>query len=370
MGGFVKISSRKLNVSAVAAVLMLVVLIAAAAPASAQLVLTSADGKQSIKLGILGQFALQTLDTANGQETTKDLFIRRARVIGQVKWGDDLSLFFDTDSPNLGKGNPDGSKNNADLFLQDFVVTYTVAKEFQLDGGLILLAQDYNHNSSAASLLTVDYGAYTFNETTATTSRTGRDYGVQARGYLFDDHLEYRVGAFQGFRGIDSKNDFRYAGRLAFYVVGPETGLFYRGTSLGKLQTLSIAGSFDTQKDYSNYGFDVFFEQPVNGGDGLTAQFDYNWLNGKAFLPAIAKQKIWLGEVGYYFHTLKLQPFFQYNSEKFDVAGHVDEDRFFGGLAYYLQGHNSNIKVQFGRLEPKGGVKRNQFNVQYQVFAF
>ena len=226
-------------------------------PATAQLQFSSADGKQSFKIGILGQLQAESIENGNAKDdSANNLFLRRLRLLGNFKLSDQLTVFFDTDSPNLGKGNPDGTKNNADIFIQDFVVTYAFRKEFQLDGGMLLMAQSYNHNQSAATLLALDYGPYTFVESVPTTSRTGRDYGLQARGYLGGDHLEYRAGVFQGVRGVNNTNSFRYAGRLAYYVFGPETTYFYRGTSLGKTQTLSIGGSFDRQEDYKSVGAD------------------------------------------------------------------------------------------------------------------
>ena len=191
-------SSRWAVVLAMAAFVALL----AARPASAQLQFSSADGKQSFKIGILGQLQGESIENADAKaDSANNLFLRRIRLLGNFKLSDDLTVFFDTDAPNLGKGNPDGSKNNADLFLQDVIVTYSFSKAFQIDGGLLLMAQSYNHNQSAATLMTVDYGPYTFIESTPTTSRTGRDYGVQARGYLGDDHLEYRAGRLPGRTG-------------------------------------------------------------------------------------------------------------------------------------------------------------------------
>ena len=161
-------------------------------PATAQLQFSSADGKQSFKIGVLGQLQLEEIDNTDNKTKADNIFLRRIRLLGNFTFSKQLTVFFDTDAPNLGKGNPDGSKNNADMFIQDFIVTYAFSKQFQLDGGMLLMAQTYNHNQSAASLLAIDYGPYTFIESVPTTSRTGRDYGVQARGYLADDHLEPR----------------------------------------------------------------------------------------------------------------------------------------------------------------------------------
>jgi len=354
-----------------AAVLAAAFLAVAARPAAAQLQFSSADGKQSFKIGVLGQLQAEKIDNADLKEdSSNNLFLRRLRLLGNFKLSDALTVYFDTDVPNLGKGNPDGTKNNADLFIQDFIVTYTFSKAFQLDGGMLLMAQTYNHQQSAASLMALDFGPYTFVESVPTTSRTGRDYGVQARGYLGDDHLEYRAGVFQGVRGVNNTNSFRYAGRLAYYVFGPETTYFYRGTSLGKTQTLSIGGSFDRQQDYKSYGADLFWDQPIAGGDGLTLQADYQKLDGDVFIPGLPKQTNAMVEVGYYLHAIHLQPYVQFARQDFDAFLRPDEKRTQGGLAYYFNGHNSNLKLALTKIDKDGAKKRNQVQLQYQVFAF
>ena len=339
-------------------------------PASAQLQISSADGKQSFKIGILGQLQAEALDTANAEDSSNNLFLRRLRILGNFKLSDNLTVFFDTDVPNLGKGNADGSKNNADIFIQDFTVTYAFSKAFQLDGGMLLTANTYNHLQSAATLMAVDYGGYTFVESTPLTARTGRDYGVEARGYLADDHLEYRAGVFQGFRGVNNTNSFRYLGRLAYYVFGPETTYFYRGTSLGKTQTLSIGGSFDRQEDYKSYGADLFWDQPIAGGDGITVQADYQTLDGDVFLTSLPKQRNTMVEAGYYLHTIHLMPYVQFARNDFDAAARPDEKRTQGGLSLYFNGHNSNLKLAWTKIDRDGAKKRNQYVLQYQVFQF
>lgn len=348
-----------------------VAVVSAPRPAHAQLQFSSADGKQSFKIGVLGQLQGESIENADLKEdTSNNLFLRRIRLLGNFKLSDDLTVFFDTDAPNLGKGNPDGTKNNADLFLQDFVVTYSFSKAFQIDGGMLLLGQTYNHLQSAATLMALDYGPYTFVESVPTTSRTGRDYGVEARGYLGDDHLEYRGGVFQGVRGVNDTNALRYTGRLAYYILGPQTSYFYRGTSLGKIQTLSIGGSFDRQQDYKSYGADFYWDQPIAGGDGVTVQADYQQLDGDIFITALPKQTNTMLEVGYYIHGAHLQPYIQYANQNFDAATRADEKRTQGGLAYYFNGHNSNLKLALTEIDKDRAKKRKQIQLQYQVYAF
>jgi hypothetical protein len=351
------------------AVLLTFTLLAAAAPVAAQLQWSSKDGSQSFKVGVLGQLQAEEADVAGSTDTSKNLSFRRLRLLMGFNLGDKLSVFLDTDSPNLGKATA-GVKDTGNVFIQDFVATYKFAQAFQLDGGLLLMEQDYNHNQSAASLMALDYGAYTFNESAPITSRTGRDYGLRARGYVADDHLEYRLGVYQGLRGTNNSNEFRYAGRVMYSFFTPQVGLFYRGTSLGKTQTLAIGGSFDKQMQYHNYGADVYLDQPLGSGNSLVVQVDYNQIDGGTLLSTLPKQDDLLIEAGVYFASVKLQPFVQWANENFKDPLRIDENRKTAGIAYFLAGHNDNLKLSYTKIEPKHGDSRKQFNLQWQVFQF
>lgn len=337
-------------------------------PASAQLQFSSTDGTMSFKIGTLAQLQGESLDTTSGTETSNNLFFRRLRLLGSFNM-DKLTVYFDTDNPNLGKGNADGSKNNIDMYIQDFLVTYAFAKEFQLEGGEILTPLSYNHLQSAASLLAIDYGPYTFNNSTPLTERVGRDYGLQARGYLGDDHLEYRAGLFQGFRGINATNDLRFAGRLAYNVFSAQTGPFYRGTSLGTIQSLTFGASYDKQKSYKAWDGDVFYDQPLPGGDGITVQGDYQAFDGGT-LVNLPKQRDILLEAGYYIKALTLQPWVEYAKETFSDHKAPNEKQTRVGLSYFIKGQTSNLKFGYGRIERDLAPKRNQFVLQYQFFLF
>jgi hypothetical protein len=347
------------------------VLAVTAHAAPAQLQFSSADGGSSLKLGVLGQLQAQDIDSPNGSQSEKDLYFRRLRLIGQFKLGDKLSVFFDTDNPNLGKGNGDGTKNvSTSMFIQDFVVNYAFAHEFQLEGGEIFIAQSYNHNTAVGQLMPLDFGPFTFTESSAIQAINGRDFGLQTRGYLADDHLEYRFGVFQGNRGDQDVNAFRYTGRLSLWVVGAQTGLFYRGTSLGKTQSMEIGGSFDRQKDYSSYTGDFFWDQPVGNGDGVTLQCDYTHWDGGTFLTAIPKQNTLLVEAGYYLGAIRTQPFLQYSTETFAQRFDPDQKRTTFGLGHFFQGHSSDVKLAYTRLQGTGQVSRNQLQLQYQIFIW
>ncbi len=338
------------------------------ARAAAQLVVSSATGDTSLKLGTIVQ--IQGEDLSTSTYSADNLFFRRVRLEGLFNTGD-LSVYFETDSGTLGKAALNGTKADATAIqFLDFAVTYAFAKELMLDGGLIRLAPNYDHNISANSTMAMDISPYAYIESAPLTTNSGRDYGVEARGY-FDDHLEYRLGAFQGYRGENDSNDFRYSGRLGWYFFTPEETLTYRGTSLGKIQTLEIGAGFDTQKAYHNYNVDLFYDQPLRGGDGLTLQFDDSWFNGGDFLPALPKQTTLLAEIGYYFGAIKLQPFFQYSREKFGAfVGQASEERYQVGAGYYFHGQNSNLKFACTFIDHQGIAQQRDYVLQYQFFVF
>ncbi len=80
------------------------------------------------------------------------------------------TFFFETDSPNVGKSlgdrtsNPTGAKDAGNIYIQDAYVTYNQADWLKVDAGMMLIPLGHNHNQSAAMLLPVDYGAYSFTE--------------------------------------------------------------------------------------------------------------------------------------------------------------------------------------------------------------
>jgi len=344
--------------------------VAVAAPADAQLQWSSKDEKMSFKMGLLAQMQGEQADVAGTNDTATNLFFRRARLLMGFTLGDKLSVFFETDSPNLGKSNNAGVKDAGDVFIQDFAVTYKFSNQFMLDGGMLLAEPSYNHTQSAATLLATDYGPYSFVESGPLGARVGRDYGLRARGYLADSHLEYRAGVYQGQRGTNAANDLRFTGRLMYSFFTPQVGLFYRGTSLGKTQTLSVGASYDVQEKYDSVGVDLFWDQPIGGGNAFVLQADYVQADGGTFLATLPEQTNALLEAGFYLSSIKLQPFVQYASQNFDAVSRVDEERLTVGLSYYINGHNNNLKLSYTDIKPDVGESRQQINLQWQIFQF
>lgn len=358
-------------VAALAAVLFV---LAWAKPSSAQFLLESKDGKSSIKIGFLAQPQFEGISTADGTATSYNIALRRFRIIfGGKLGGDKWTYFFETDDPNLGKGTGTaGTKDTGTMYLQDAFVTYNQSSSFRVDAGMLLLAQSHNHIQSAASLLPVDYGAYSFLESTPLQERVGRDYGVQVRG-LPGGHFEYRLGLFEGLRGTNSTNAFRVAGRGTWFPFAAETGYFYTGTFQGSKQMVAIGASFDKQDNYGMYGLDFFAEQPFNKGEqGLTFQVDWNRLNGGTFITTMPLQYTLLVELGAHFGKGKLSPFFQYSKHTYDVVTPTYENQYAyqAGLAIWFNGHNQNLKFSVGKQHTDLSPDRTQVLCQLQVFYY
>ena len=344
------------------------VLLAGSLPARAQIVVR-AGNDVNFKLGVLGQFQADTIDHPTGEPNTSNLFVRRLRLIFGGQVAKKVSFFVETDAPNLGRTLPGGKNIQPSVILQDAYAEFRVADAFMLDAGLMFIPFSRNSLQSAATLLPIDYGTNTFNQSAPTQSATGRDTGFQARGYLVGKRLEYRIGAFQGFRDAGSDNAFRYAGRLQYNLLDAETGFFYTGTYLGKKKIFAIAGAFDSQKDFHAYDADAFFDYPLGPG-AATAQVDYNRFDGGDTLTTLPAQNDVLVEIGYLFRAAKVMPVLQFTHRDVTRGSLADETRTAVGANYWWSGHNVSVKALYTRISPSGLDKQNEFTVQLQMFYF
>lgn len=338
--------------------------------AEAQWQITSKDEKQTLKFGILVQPQYEALETVTADHYSQNIFLRRLRLIFGGKISDRWSFFVETDSPNIGKGTgTSGTKNEPSMYIQDMYITYKPNDNFMVDFGMMLLATSYNHNQSAAQLLGLDYGPYTFGTSSLMQEKVGRDYGVEVRGYPFKKKFEYRAGIYQGYRGTDSANPFRYIARVAWWPWEAPTGYFYPGTLQGTKKIMSIGAFYDAQKDADSYGADVFGEFPI-GKNAITFQADYVTYDGGTYIPAIRKQADIFGELGFLIGAIHLTPYVQYADQNFDDDLYDDESRWQVGAAYWIANHNLNLKLAYTKISKDNFPDRNQFQLQFQLFQF
>lgn len=355
---------------ACAAALCVTSLLGVAPAAHAEWKIDGPDGS-SIKFGFLMQGRAEYNDVDGGDES-KDMYFRRLRILAGGKLTDKLSYFFETDSANLGKRSADGTKsNNTDITMQDFVVTWKPGGDaFMLDIGQLLAAVTYNSNQSAITLMATDYGATSFVWSGPLDCKVGRDYGVRARGYLFNDKLEYRASILEGNRS-DSSEDPRFFARVMYNFFDPQKGLFYTGTSLGKKHLLSIGASYDTQDDYDTTSLDAFWDQPLgSNGNSVTAQAAWSSLDGDDFLPSLPEQDNIFAEAGFYHAGTKLMPFVQYSDQDFDSSAFNDVQKTQLGIGYMYNGYNGNLKFSYAKVDTDGGNDRDEWWLQAQFFKF
>ncbi len=335
--------------------------------------ITSAEGDSSVFFGFLAQGQVERVRTTSGIGDSQDILLRRFRFIASGQFSEKMTFFIDTDSPNLGKGTAGGAKIEDRIYLQDAILTYTFRPEFQIDAGMLLVPFSHNSGQSAATLLSIDYGPCTFLASDPTNSRVGRDYGIQARGYLFKKHFEYRAGIFQGNRSTmtsnpGTTNDFRYAGRIVWYPFDSETGFFYTGTTLGAKKTLAIGSGFDHQMKYNAGSLDIYYDRPIRHGDAITLQADYTHFEGGLTFPQLPRENVWLVEAGYYNRPTKLGPFLQLSNRLFTDPKRSDLKKYTGGIAYWPNGHRFNLKFGAGR--SLGSVSSEGWQVVFQGQAF
>ncbi len=363
----------------------------AMAPIASPLRIEGKDG--SIRLGLLLQPTYEALGSASADSLTQNLYLRRTRFLVGGTLLKHFEYFFETDYPNLFKGAVNETtmtfpKNSPGLNIQDAFATYKPVEDlFKIDAGYMLPPLAHNAVQGATTLYGWDYFSNSFRHSgvfgNGAPDPVGRDLGVQARGLLFDGHLEYRVGMFQGLREspvaaaggaaaqAPGRNFFRVAGRIQVNLLDAETGFFYSGTYLGAKRILSLGGAVDIQDDYKYFAGDAILDLPLGPGV-VTAQVNVAQWDGGTFV-ALPKQTAIMGEAGYLILPIRLSPIVRFEKRTFatSAAATPDETRYAGGLAFWPYGHNSNLKAFYTHVHPDPALHDfDQFDLQWQIFFY
>jgi len=380
--------------------LFLFVFLAWAASAPAQVIVKVTDDIH-FRFGLQLQTWAEWTQDPNSEGYSQNLYIRRIRAALLATIGPKLTIFYQTDNPNVGNSGITGAKNSSTGFLtQDaFAEWKLVGEKLMLDGGLFYVPQSRNVLTSTTGVLSLVGGNFVQQQNAVTGSSTGRDWGFALKGYLVDDHLEYRAGAFSGQRqGISSqdpplgpaagsRNSYRAAARVQYDVFDTEKGYTYVGTNRGTRKILAIGGWGDFQGDYKAYGADVAGDFPTVRSDAITFEGDYIWYDGGTqfqqvlngtVVSLLPRQSTLFGCAGYYFDTVKLQPFLRYERLDFhdDALASREQQRYGGGFNWYIYGQNLKISVAYERIVPKiqpsaALIKdTNHLVVQLQAYYF
>lgn len=356
----------------------------------------------TLKIGLLLQPQYEAIASADAAHTgtSNNLFLRRTRLLVGGTLFKNFEYFFDTDAPNLFKGDlaptpapagsaagtpatpASGTKTGFGIGVQDAFGTAKLYEDMiKIDAGYMLPPGAHNALQGAGTLYGLDYFSNSFLHTNAFNggAPVGRDAGAQLRGLLADGHLEYRAGIFQGLRKpgtateVAAKDMFRVAGRVQINILDPETGFFYAGTYLGKKKVLSVGAAYDFQDNYHHWAVDGFLDMPLGPG-GLTAQADFSKWNGGGFV-ALPKETAIMAEAGYRIDAFPIGPIVKYEFKNvvYDTAGN-DEERIGGGLAIWPYGHTINVKAMFTHIDVKPAVGDshgyNQFQLQTQLYFY
>jgi len=359
------------------------VLLPGTAPAQA---IIKVNDNVNFKLGLLLQGQADWQEVANSANDAsggyqQNLLIRRARIIlgGQV--APNVFFYVDTENANLGKtttgGTGTGAKAPATGFnLLDAVGEWRIDKAFNIQFGEILVPTNRWILTSSASTFMLDQSAYNNLYTAGTQSNTGRDTGFMGRGFLADDHLEYRAAVLSGFRAAGVKNSFRFTGWLQYDVFDTEVYNMpsYSGVNYGNKKILALAGGYDTQADYTLYSGNVFVDMPMPFGS-IESTDVYQHIDGGKLITTLPKEDTLSFEVGAYFRGAHVAPIGRYEQRQYtdDVNKPKNEKRWAFGLNFYPYTkfeNNFNIKVWWQRVIPNVGYATNQFTLQMQVFYF
>jgi hypothetical protein len=380
------------------AVVLAAFVVAFAAPltANAQAIIKVNDSV-SVRIGFLSQtWADFTQNVRQDSSYAQQIFQRRIRLIVSAQLGPKVAFFFETDNPNLGRTGPNPLGGNFTKALglgfltQDVYVELkpSTTNSFVIEAGLLLIPLCRNCVASAAALLPLDYSDYSFLQSGPTASSAGRDMGLEGKGTLLNQRLEYRLGVFSGARlpvvpvppaVQTASNSLRGAGHLMFNFLETEPPAYgMPGTYFGRRKVFNIGAGGDLQSKYKAIAGDAFLSYPF-GNNGITLSGTFIHFDGGTFLPTLPRQNTWEAEGGYHFTAAKLTPWAKFETRSIDdafvTAANQDEHRLQLGLTYYMMGHNLNLKAAYSRntfdqLAPLPELHQNAFTMQLQGYYY
>lgn len=333
---------------------------------------------------------------------SKSFNINRLRLLFGGQLSRKGTFFIETElASTIGVPNADGSKNvKVSPIILDAQFKYDFSNAFQLIAGEQLVSASRNGLQTAGALLTSSYGTFQFPYNILSTSplegNFGRDLGVNARGFIFNNKFEYRLGVFTG-RNTDGKGPLRLTGRFAYNFLDADKDYYYVGTKLGKGKTFTLGAGFDTQGSYSSLSTDLFVDAPVTDAGSVTLNGAFQYMTGGtdvskySFATLIPAQSIQFLELGYYFKKAKIQPWIKLENQA--ISAHygqtklVDPSRFDKlnsskiysyGVNYLFNGMGSNLRFSYNSraynvVSPMATYNTQtygQFLLQLQMFFY
>lgn len=349
------------------------------------------------------QSATRVMDSDGGY--SHDILLRRARVFVTAQLLKNVFALVLFDSPNLGQTTvlPSGdvSKNFAPAVIADaFGELRVLGDAFMIEGGHMVIPFSHNGLQSTNSYLPLDVSNTAAVIAGAATAGV-RDIGLQIKGYVIGERLEYRLGVFSGLRqpadGTDppAHNAPRVTGHLQYQFFDIEKVYIYSGQTFGRKKFLGISAGFDFQQPdgvggaaataHKAVSAGVFGSWPLSGaasptgGDELAFVAEYFRYDGGTAFPAIRKQNDALAEIAYYNKALKTSVFGKFELQKFasdtvGASGIAGNKRWFGGgFKYFVAENNLNFTLAYTRTQyPDADASAvndtNQLTLQMQAY--
>lgn len=354
-----------------------------AAPAFAGPVWTFGPEDQGLmKLDYKGQFQFNMRDTGSGSDgtdSTKEFNFRRNRLALMGAWGQNFSLYVQTEYNEDNNITPfnvsDG--NNSDFQILDAVLRFRLNPSFNVWVGKFKYNLTRENLESCEDPLTLDRSAMI---RAPLASEGTRDKGVAVWGNLFNDIFQYRFDVMNGRNDSVSapKSNFRYSARAHVSLLDPENGYGYKGTYLGEKKVLTIGAAYQFENDvayantiaqtgavdYSAWTVDLFFEYPVENVGTFTvsaAYVDYDLDNAYRGVNPDAGVIGLTGEknggyvkAAYMLPNLPLQFFARSENWSFaTLNGIIDQevDWLGGGINYYFRGQNLKLTMEYSMVD-------------------
>ncbi|HJT23497.1 MAG TPA: hypothetical protein VJ873_02920 [bacterium] len=203
----------------------------------------------------------------------------------------------------------------------------------------------------------------------------GRMYGAEVWGNDPAGVFKWQLGCFDGRQGAFNSNiSPLFSGRLMLCLLDPEEGYYYPAAYYGKKEILSLAvggmyqadgagtanGSLVTSMgDYSEYNADLLFEKKVTDTNVASVESSYYRYNTQGATGAVEGEGFFVSG-GYLIG--QIQPNLRW--QRFTPTGQATADRLDGGLAYIVDGANTRIALNYGKVF---GQAQDEFQLGTQV---
>jgi len=297
--------------------------------------------------GYVQAWAYAGIDTEEGG-VAPDLYLRRAYVIVNGQPTKKTTWYFAALASNLGKA---GDPATLAVNVSDAWFEYKHADAFILTTGVFRVPISHQELVGGSSIHGLDFHSAFVTQPTPISMR---DVGVQARGYLLDQHVEYRLALFDGSEPNPLNAPPRVVARACWHALDADTGLTVKGAYLGKKKMLDIGASFDLEPVTAAEELawaaaaDVFADVPL-GENGITATAEFQLHGPDGVIPE--GMGAW-GDVGY--RIRKVEPLVAaewYQPAEGDAGQRL---ALMGGVNWWIREHDATLKLQGGATQKDG----------------